>query len=130
MIKIIYLLIGCITLGLIVSAGAASAQDTASAPSDVPVVGNYTQKQPCKGDGSDPPELKVTISPQGIDSKMGPCTFLDHSVDGKKFKAQIECKLPAGLLMSDITFTMKTDNIIEFVDRDQTYKATLYRCPQ
>jgi hypothetical protein len=122
--KIIYPLIGCVTLALTVSAGLAFAED------DVPVVGNYTQNKPCKGDGSDPPELKVTISSLGIDSKMGVCKFLDHSVDGKKFKAQVECKMAAGVLMSDITFTIKPDNNLDFVDRDQNYKVVLYRCPQ
>jgi hypothetical protein len=33
-------------------------------------------------------------------------------------------------LMGDITFTPRPDNTIEFVDRDKTYKAVLYRCPQ
>jgi len=122
--KFVYPLVGCVTLALTACASAAAAED------DVPVVGSYTQNKPCKGDGSDPPELKVTISPEGINSKMGLCKFLDHSVDGKKFKAQVECKMPAGVLMSDITFTMKPDNNLDFVDRDQTYKAVLFRCPQ
>ena len=32
--------------------------------------------------------------------------------------------------MGDITFTMKPNNTIDFVDRDKTYTATLYRCPK
>jgi hypothetical protein len=122
--RFVYPLIGCVTLAFTLGAALASTED------DMPVIGNYTQNKPCKGDGSDPPELKVTISSQGIDSKMGVCKFLDHSVDGKKFKAQVECKLPAGVLMSDITFTVKPDNNLDFVDRDQNYKVILYRCPQ
>lgn len=118
-----------IVAGALMPAAAIAFADIAIAQDDVPVTGNYTQNRPCKGDGSDPPEIKVTISQQGIDSKMGPCTFLDHATDGKKFKAKVECKLPAGVLMSDITFTIKPDNSLDFVDRDQTYKATLYRCP-
>jgi len=31
--------------------------------------------------------------------------------------------------MGDITFTKKTNGTIYFVDRDKTYTATLYRCP-
>jgi hypothetical protein len=32
--------------------------------------------------------------------------------------------------MGDITFTLKPNKTIDFVDRDKTYTATLYRCPK
>ena len=38
------------------------------------LLGNFTQNGPCKGDGSDPVELKVRIDTHQIDSKSGVCT--------------------------------------------------------
>ncbi len=124
--KIIFPLIGCIALALTAGAGAGPLAD------DFWLLGNYTQNVPCKGDGTDPAELKVKISTQAIDSKVGVCTFLDAKPagSGKSIKAHVECQFPAGPLMGDITFTMKPNNTIDFVDRDKTYTATLYRCPQ
>jgi hypothetical protein len=92
--------------------------------------GTYTQNIPCKGDGSDPPEAKVQISAQEIDSKVGVCTFLDTKVDAKSVVAHVECKFPAGPLMGDITFTLKANHTVAFIDSNKTYTATLYRCPQ
>ncbi len=122
--KFIHPLAGCITLALVASAGAAPAAD------DFPLAGNYTQNVPCKGDGSDPSELQVKISPQEIDSKVGVCTFLDTKLDGKSVTAHVECHFPAGPLMGDITFMMQPDNTIKFIDRDQNYRSVLYRCPK
>ncbi len=72
--------------------------------------------------------MKVTTTE--IDSKVGACMFLDTKEDCKSLKAQVQCQFPAGPLMGEITFTKKSDNIIDFVDRDKTYTATLYRCPK
>jgi hypothetical protein len=121
--KIIYPLIGCVLLSI----GAGS--DAAPARENFWLAGNYTQNVPCKGDGRDPAELKVQISAQEINSKVGVCTFLDTKLDGKSVKARVECKFPAGPLMGDITFTMKSNNTVDFVDSNRTYTATLYRCP-
>lgn len=104
--------------------GAAIASD------DFPIVGNYTQNVACKGDGSDPPTAKVVISAQEIVSNVGVCTILDTKKDGASYSAHVECKFPAGPLMGDIAFTPRADNTVEFIDRNATYKAVLYRCPQ
>ena len=122
--KTIHPLICCITLALTASAGAAPAGD------DFPLTGSYTQNVPCKGDGSDPAELRVKISAQEIDSKVGVCTFLDTKRNGKSINAHVECRFPAGPLMGDVTFTIQPDNTIKFLDRDQNYRSVLYRCPQ
>jgi hypothetical protein len=103
---------------------------TASAADDFPLTGNYTQNVACKGDGSDPAAAKVTISPEEIVSNVGVCTILDKKQDGQSISAHVECKLAGGPLMGDITFTMRPDNTVEFIDRDMTYKAVLYRCPR
>ena len=97
---------------------------------DFPLVGNYTQNVACKGDGSDQPSAKVTISPQEIVSNVGVCTILDRKANGRSVSAHVECKFAGGPLIGDITFTPRPDNTLEFVDRDMTYKAVLYRCPQ
>jgi hypothetical protein len=97
---------------------------------DFPLVGNYTQNVACKGDGSDQPSAKVTISPQEIVSNVGVCTILDKKTNGPTISAHVECKFAGGPLIGDITFTPRPDHTIEFIDRDMTYKAVLYRCPQ
>ena len=96
---------------------------------DFPLVGNYTQNIACKGDGSDQPSAKVTISPQEIVSNVGVCTILDKKTNGPSISAHVECKFAGGPLIGDITFTPRPDNTIEFIDRDMTYKAVLYKCP-
>jgi hypothetical protein len=111
----------------IVGAGITSA---ARAADDFPLTGNYTQNVACRGDGSDPAAAKVTISPDEIVSNVGVCTILDKKKDGQSISAHVECKFAGGPLMGDITFTLRRDNTVEFIDRDMTYKAVLYRCPQ
>ena len=103
--------------------GAALADD------DFPLVGTYTQNVPCKGDGSDPAALQVKISPQEIVSNIGVCTILDTKRESNSITAHVECKFPAGPLVGDITFTMRPDHTVGFVDRDKTYNAVLHRCP-
>jgi hypothetical protein len=102
----------------------------AAAGSDFPLVGTYTQNVACKGDGSDPDTAKVTISSQSIVSNVSDCTILETKKDGDSYFARVECKFPSGPLMGDITFTPRPDHTVEFVDRDMTYKAILYRCPR
>lgn len=99
------------------------------AQGDFPLAGTYMQNVPCKGDGTDQPALKVTISPQQIVSNIGVCTILDNKLDGKSYKLHVECKFPAGPLVGDLTFTPLPDQTIKFIDRDNTYNAILHRCP-
>jgi len=122
--KIIYPLIGGVTIALTAAASAGTLAD------NFWLLGNYTQNKPCKGDGRDAAELKVKISTEEINSKVGICKFLDAKPDGNRINTHVECQFPAGPLMGDITFTMKPNNTIDFVDRDKTYTATLYRCPK
>ncbi|MFZ3361125.1 MAG: hypothetical protein WCA56_15655 [Xanthobacteraceae bacterium] len=116
---------GCVVLGLVAVgfSGAAMASD------DFPVTGSYTQNVACKGDGSDPATAKVMISDQEIVSSVGVCTILNTKKDGGTYLAHVECKFPSGPLMGNITFTPRPDNTVEFDDRDMTYKAVLFRCP-
>lgn len=124
--KLIHPAAGCVGLAIATAliAGAAYAED------DFPLTGNYTQNVACKGDGTDLATAKVIISPQEIVSNIGVCTILDTKKDGDSIFAHVECKFAGGPLMGDITFTLRPDNTVEFVDRDSTYKALLYRCPK
>lgn len=124
--KIIYPLLGCISLALTAQVGASAG----SLSDDFWLLGNYTQNVPCKGDGSDPDEVRVKISTQAIDSKVGVCTFLDTKADGASVTAHVECQFPAGPLEGEITFTQKPDNTVAFVDDNKLYNAVLYRCPK
>jgi len=116
---------GCGALALLALTNAAVAED-----GDFPLAGKYTQNVACKGDGSDPATAKVTISTQQIVSSVSVCNILNTKKDGDSYFAHVECKFPSGPLMGDITFTPRPDNTVQFVDRDMTYKAVLYRCPQ
>ena len=102
-----------------------------AAPSDKNswLLGNFTQSAPCKGDGSDPAELKVRIAIDQIESKSGVCKFIDVTPEGNRIKANMECQFPAGPLIGDVTFTQKTSGSIDVADRDNNYTAILYRCP-
>ena len=94
------------------------------------LLGDFTQNLPCKGDDSDPAEAKVKVGSDQIISKVGVCKFLNATLEGKRLKATMECQFPAGPLIGDVTFTQKTNGIIDFVDRDNNYTATLHRCPK
>jgi hypothetical protein len=102
----------------------------AASADDFPLIANYTQNVACKGDGSDQPSAKVTISSEEIVSRFGVCVILDTKRNGPSILAHIECKFGNGPLIGEITFTPRSDNTIEFIDRDMTYKAVLYRCRQ
>jgi hypothetical protein len=122
-VKVIFALAGLMAVGVVIGSGAACAGD------DFPLAGNYTQNVPCKGDGSDPHDVQVKISPQQIDSQVGVCTFLDTKRDGSSVSAHVECEFPGGPLIGDVTFTVRPDKTVELVDRDKNYDAVLYRCP-
>jgi hypothetical protein len=124
--RIIHPASGCLALALIATDVSGA---VAAAGGDFPLIGTYTQNVACKGDGSDPDTAKVTISTQEIVSNVSVCTILDTKKDGDSYFARVECKFPSGPLMGDITFTPRPDKTVEFVDRDMTYKAILYRCP-
>ena len=96
--------------------------------SDHWLLGEYTQNVPCKGDGSDPVELKTRISSDQLESKVGVCKFLNSQPESNRLKAHAVCQFPDGPLIGDFTFTRKTNGTIDFVDRDGTYTAILYRC--
>jgi hypothetical protein len=122
-------LILAVASGIFAATSGAQA-DSAGLEKNSRLLGNFTQNVPCKGDGTDPAELKVRIDTDQIDSKSGVCTFLAVTSDGNRLKASMECRFPAGPLIGDVTFTHKTNGNIDVVDRDNNYTAILYRCPK
>ena len=112
---------------LILTATDARAGSNSLSP-DFWLLGEFTQNAPCKGDGTDPAELKARISTDHIDSKAGVCKFLDTQPESNRLKAHALCQFPDGPLIGDFTFTRKINGTIDFVDRDGTYTAILYRC--
>ena len=97
---------------------------------DFPLVGTYTENQVCKGDGSDSGVSRVKITGRDIDSVFGLCTILSRKREGATFAVHVECKGPGGSqMLGDVNFTPRDDKIVDFSDQDQTYKATLYKCP-
>ncbi len=120
--KAIYLLIGLLIFLVNTHAHAGTGVPLTD---DFWLLGDFTQNLPCKGDGSDPAELKVKVGTDQIVSKVGVCKFLNAKLEGRRLKATMECQFPAGPLVGDVPFTEKTDGIIDFVDRDSNYTATL-----
>ncbi|HEY2138338.1 MAG TPA: hypothetical protein VGH49_20805 [Xanthobacteraceae bacterium] len=99
------------------------------AAADEPVLmGTYTQNQVCKGDGHDAPKKLVTINEKDVVSNFGPCTFLDKETAGRTTKAHATCKSQSGEFDVALSFTLKDDNTIDFVEEGSKYKSVLYRC--
>jgi hypothetical protein len=96
---------------------------------DLPIAGTYAKDRLCRGDGSDPADLLVKITGKAIESNMGSCSILGRKRKGKSFSMQVECKIPGDLvLLSDITFTLRNDNTLDFVDEYNTSPAVLHKC--
>jgi type 1 fimbria pilin len=118
------LIIGAIATATATFTAAPAAADEAA------FLGTYVQNAPCKGDGKDDAKKLVKIGDKQVDSNFGPCVFADKQVDGKSIKANATCKAKGG---SDfevkLSFTMKDDNTIDFLEEGSQYKSVLYRCP-
>ncbi len=85
------------------------------AEDDFPIVGTYTENQPCKGDASDANASRVKISPRDIDSIFGLCTIVNRTRDGNTFAVHVECKGPGGSqMLGDISFTLRADKTSTF----------------
>jgi hypothetical protein len=101
----------------------------AAADDGLPIAGTYTKDQPCKGDGSDPADALVTITRDAIESTLGSCTILDANRNGKAISMQVQCKVPGDqIILGDVTFTQRDDNVLDFDDQDHTSPAVLYKC--
>jgi hypothetical protein len=100
-----------------------------AAAQDAAFTGTYTQNQACKGGGQDPANKLVTINDNEVVSNFGPCALSNKQVDGKVFKAQGVCKNKGMDIDVDVSFTLKDNNTIDFVEGISGYKSVLNRCP-
>jgi hypothetical protein len=101
------------------------------AEDDFPIVGTYLRDIVCKGNGSDRPDLMVTITPKRIESPMGSCNILSRKRADRTISAHVECKIPGDqLILGDVTFTIRDNKTLDFEDQDHTSDATLHRCAE
>ena len=108
----------------------AAAAPTGAAADDAGLNGTFVQNAPCKGDGKDDAKKLVKIGDKQVDSNFGPCVFTDKKEDGKVIKANATCKAKGGSEFEvKLSFTLKDDNTIEFLEEGSQYKSVLYRCP-
>jgi hypothetical protein len=99
------------------------------AEDDFPIVGTYMRDIACAGNGSQRPDLLVTITHKQIESPMGVCNILSRKRVGKAISAHVECKVPGDqLILGDVTFTIRDEKTLDFEDQDHTSDATLHRC--
>jgi len=114
----------------LIGIGAACAPAAAAAQDDAALVGTYTQKHACKGDGSNTPKDLVKITDTMADSNFGPCTFGgDKAWSGKTLKATATCKQKTGGEYDvKLSFTLKDDKTVDFLEEGSQYKSVLYRC--
>ena len=114
----------------IVALATLTAASTSLSEDEFPLVGTYTENQPCTPDNSDPNVSHVKITPSEIDSVFGLCTILDNKREGNSFAVHVECKGPGGSqMLGDVNFTVREDKTVDFSDQDETYKAVLHKCP-
>jgi hypothetical protein len=114
---------GALVLIAIVATTLARAED------DFPITGTYLKDMACKGDGSQRPDLLVTITSKRIESSMGVCSILSRKRTGRAIAVQVECKVSGDqLILGDVTFTIRDENTVEFEDQDHTSDGMLHRC--
>jgi hypothetical protein len=118
------------TILIIALIGLGAAAWPAAAQEDAALVGTWTQKHACKGDGSDTPKDRVVITDKMADSNFGPCTFnADKAWHGKTLKATSTCKQKTGGEYEvKLSFTVKDDKTVDFLEEASQYKSVLYRC--
>jgi hypothetical protein len=102
---------------------------TCALADDLPIVGTYTQDQPCKGDGTDPAALIVKISLREITHGGGTCSIDGARREESKVILRVTCRFASGsILGSEILFTPRPDRTLKMVQQDGTYEAVLYKC--
>jgi hypothetical protein len=64
------------------------------------------------------------------DSNFGPCTFnADKAWSGNTLKASATCKQKTGGEYDvKLSFTLKEDKTVDFLEEGSQYKSVLYRC--
>jgi hypothetical protein len=97
---------------------------------DFPIEGVFTQNELCRGDGSQQPFLRVTVTAQDVSYSGGVCSIDSRQQDGDHLAMRVTCKFSSGAVMSSaVTFTKKDNNTFDMAQNEGTYKAVLHRCP-
>jgi len=97
---------------------------------DFPIEGIYRQNEVCRGDGSQQPFLRVTVTAQDVSYSGGVCSIDSRQQDGDHLAMRVTCKFSSGAVMaSAVTFTKKDNNTFDMAQNEGTYKAVLHRCP-
>lgn len=92
--------------------------------------GRYLQNRPCRGDKSDPANLKVTITPQQIAYGGGTCAIRSRRGEGSQLAFNVSCRFRSGSTMgSDIVFTRQRAGVWHMTQGDGDFEADIYRCP-
>ncbi|MBA9064755.1 hypothetical protein GGQ91_004161 [Methylobacterium fujisawaense] len=92
--------------------------------------GRYLQNRPCRGDRTDPPSLRVTITPQQITYAGGTCAIKTRRGEGSRLIFGVACRFRSGITMgSDIVFTRQRGGVWHMIQGDGDFEADIYRCP-
>lgn len=101
-----------------------------AANADEIIEGQYRQNGPCRGDSSDPANLKVIITPKQISYSGGVCSIDSRRMDGQAVILQVVCKFRSGRsLGAEISLTPRQKNILHMSQQDGGFEADLYKCP-
>lgn len=92
--------------------------------------GRYLQNRPCRGDSTDPANLRVTITPQQITYAGGTCAIKSRRSEGSRIVFGVSCRFRSGNTMgSDIAFTPQRGGAWHMTQGDGDFEADIYRCP-
>lgn len=117
-------------ISLIAGSAAAPAVAQSADKNQAKLLGTYTQNVQCKGDGSDDGKKLVKIGDKEVDSNFGPCMLSDKQWSGNMLKANAACRSKSGSTVDiQLSFTLKDDSTVDFLEESSQYKSVLYRCP-
>jgi len=103
----------------------------ARAADETPIEGQYLQNRRCKGDRSDPAQLKVTIAEHEITYSGGICAIDSRRNEGSRIVYAVTCKFRSGTVMgADIAFTPGGGGSLHMVQLDGTFETDLHKCPK
>ena len=103
---------------------------TSSGEEEFPLVGTYTENQPCKADGSGRQRCACEDHAERDRFGVSSYTILQNKREGNTFAVHVDCKRRAGAgMLAHVKFTLREDKTVNSSDQDQTYKAVLHKCP-
>jgi hypothetical protein len=101
------------------------------AQEELPINGTYRAGRPCRGDDMSARAVLVTITPQQITHPGGVCTIDEKTQQGNTAVVRTTCKDNRGkILAGEVSFTVRTEKIVDMTALDGSYTAILNRCPE